>query len=304
VSGYAYTDYLNSKITVDDRALNRNVFERLRHELRTRRPGECALVELGGGLGTMVARLISWKLVDQARYTLLDVDAQLLRDARAWLTAWATANQVTATPDGDALVLRSATGLHWRVAFVQEELSADAQASAPAADLLIANAFLDLVDLGTVLPALFRRHLSAGGLYWFTINFDGETIFEPPHRHDTALLHVYHRSMDERVRYGRPAGDSHTGRHLFSRLREAGATVLEAGASDWVVFADDGGRYRADEATFVQHILATVEEELRRHADVDPAALAEWTQARRAQLAAGQLVYLAHQLDYCGWFAG
>jgi hypothetical protein len=303
MSSYRYTQYLSSKTTVDDRAINKDVFERVRRELRARGAQECAITELGGGVGTMVARLIGWNLVDRARYRLLDVDDRLLADARSWLTAWASARSLAAEQQEAALRIHSPAGLDWRIEFVKQELSDEAQpAPAATADLLIANAFLDLVDLGTVLPALFRRHLSAGGLYWFTVNFDGETIFEPTHRFDEALLAVYHRSMDQRICYGRPAGDSKTGRRLFSRLREAGATILEAGSSDWVIFADEGGHYRAAEADFVRHILDTVSEELQRHADVDRDALAEWTAARAAQLAEGRLVYIAHQIDYCGRF--
>ena len=48
------------------------------------------------------------------------------------------------------------------------------------ADVLIANAVLDLVDVPAVLPGLLRL-LVPGGVYWFTINYDGESIFEPGH---------------------------------------------------------------------------------------------------------------------------
>ena len=100
--------------------------------------------------------------------------------------------------------------------------------------MLIANAVLDLVDVPAILPGLLRL-LVPGGVYWFTINYDGESIFAPGHPHDNQVMQAYHRDMDERVRYGRPAGDSRTGRRLFHYLRAAGAPALAAGASDWVV---------------------------------------------------------------------
>src|SRR5258708_25659341 len=103
MSNYPYTQYLNSKATVDDRALNKDVFEGGRREIGRHGSRECTLVELGGGLGTMVARLIRWNLVERARYILVDVDEQLLSDARAWLTDWATRSGLTAAQDGDAL---------------------------------------------------------------------------------------------------------------------------------------------------------------------------------------------------------
>jgi hypothetical protein len=104
--------------------------------------------------------------------------------------------------------------------------------------------------------------------------------------------------MDDRVRYGRPAGESRTGRRLFAHLRAAGAPPLAAGASDWVVHAGPDGAYPGDEAAFLADILQTIE-----HAwdgRVAPAGLAGWLAARRRQLITGELVYIAHQLDFTG----
>jgi hypothetical protein len=47
------------------------------------------VLEVGAGLGTMLARLIEWKLFARAEYVLLDVDPQLLQDASGWLRGWA-----------------------------------------------------------------------------------------------------------------------------------------------------------------------------------------------------------------------
>ena len=165
------------------------------------------------------------------------------------------------------------------------------------ADLLIANAVLDLVDVPAVLPGLLRLLVPGGG-YWFTVNFDGESIFQPDHPADDAVLGAYHRTMDHRVRYGRSAGESRTGRHLFGHLRAAGAPPLAAGSSDWVVLAGPDGSYPDDEAYFLGAILQTVEDAL--DGPEAPAGLADWLADRRRQLADGELVYLAHQLDVAG----
>jgi hypothetical protein len=168
------------------------------------------------------------------------------------------------------------------------------------ADVLIANAVLDLVDVPAVLPGLLRL-LVPGGVYWFTINYDGESIFEPGHLHDNQVMQAYHRDMDERVRYGRPAGESRTGRRLFRYLRAAGAPALAAGSSDWVVSAGPDGNYPGDEAYFLRRILDTIQNALRSRQDrVKPADLADWLAVRGRQLAAGELVYIAHQLDFAG----
>jgi len=188
-----------------------------------------------------------------------------------------------------------------RVRLVHAELGSYLEsASRPLADVLIASAVLDLVDVPAVLPGLLRL-LVPGGVYWFTINFDGESIFMPGHPLDDQVMRAYHRDMDERSRHGRPAGDSRTGRRLFHYLRAAGAPALAAGASDWVVWAGQDGTYPGDEAYFLRSILSTIQDALRSRQDqVEPANLADWLAVRGRQLAAGDLVYIAHQLDFVG----
>lgn len=286
---YAYTRYLAAKKSVDDRALNRPVLDEMR---RLMPRGAPRILEVGAGLGTMVARLLDWQLVRAGEYTLLDVDGQLLRDSRQWLVDWASARGVPAEllPDGLRLC-------DLRVRLVEAELGDYLDGPGDPADMLIANAFLDLVDVPAVLPGLFRL-LAPGGAYWFTINFDGETIFDPGHPYDDDVLGAYHCDMDERIRYGRPAGESRTGRRLFGELLAAGAPPRAAGSSDWVVHAGPDGTYPDDEGYFLDSILQTVHDAVSER--VDPDRLAEWLAARRRQLAAGELVYIAHQLDFAG----
>ncbi|MGY1739522.1 MULTISPECIES: hypothetical protein [unclassified Blastococcus] len=287
---YSYTRYLAAKRTVDDRALNRAVLDDLR---RLVPPGGCRVLELGAGLGTMVARLHEWGLVTAGEYTLLDVDRRLLRDSRAWLCEWAGTRHLPAEPRPDGLRLGDL-----RVRLVEAELGSYLEAGyGEPADLLIAHAFLDLVDVPAVLPGLLRL-LVPGGAYWFTVTFDGESVFQPDHPADDAVLGAYHRSMDDRVRYGRSAGESRTGRHLFGHLRAAGVPPLAAGSSDWVVWAGPDGSYPDDEAYFLEAILQTVQDAL--DGPGAPPGLAGWLADRRRQLATGELVYLAHQLDVAG----
>jgi SAM-dependent methyltransferase len=290
-SGYAR--YLAAKTSVDDRALNRQVLAELR---RLMPAGALRVLEVGAGLGTMVARLIDWGVVGAGEYVLLDTDRPLLEHSRQWLRDWAAARGLRSDLLPDGLQIGDL-----RVRLVHAELASYLETDHGAlADVLIANAVLDLVDVPAILPALLRL-LVPGGVYWFTINYDGETIFAPGDPRDDQVMRAYHRDMDERVRYGRPAGDSRTGRHLFHQLRAAGAPALAAGSSDWVVSADPDGTYPGDESDFLRSILSTVRDALRSRQDwVDPADLADWLAVRDRQLAAGELVYIAHQLDFAG----
>lgn len=308
-----FARYLVAKRSVDDRALNRQVVDRLRGELAKPRPRRLRAVEIGAGLGTMLARLVDWQLLTRAEYLLLDVDAGLLEAAQAWLRGWAEARQLEVADvhadvgAGAGLRLRARPGsggagdpLDLVVRFVVAELGdfLGRRGAASPCDLLIANAVLDLVDVPRLLPKLLAL-LGPEGLFWFTINFDGETIFEPGHSDDRALLAVYHRSMDERFRDGQRAGDSRSGRHLFGHLTAAGATLLAAGASDWVVYPRAAG-YPEDEATFLRAILDTIGDELRRHEESAGARLENWLALRRRQVQDAELVYIAHQLDFLG----
>lgn len=296
---YSFERYLRSKTTVDDRALNKDVFAALKGALEARSRPEVAVLEIGAGLGTMLARLVQWGLLRRAEYVLLDLDAELLAGSRRWLAEWARDRRLEIAEGASALTL-SGDELELVVRFEQADLSRFGahERHADRYDLLIANAVLDVVDVPSLLPRLLAL-LGAGGVFWFTINFDGETIFLPERLEDEAFMRVYHRSMDQRVRDGQPSGDSKTGRHLFREIPRAGGSIIAAGASDWVVCAE-GGRYKADEAYFLHHIVRTVGEELHRHADVDTDSLVAWLAARHDEIEAGTLVYLAHQLDFLG----
>jgi len=290
---FDYARFLAAKTTVDDRALNRQVLAEL---CRLMPAGAPRVLEVGAGLGTMVARLVDWGLINAGEYTLLDVDRQLLDDSRRWLCDWAAARGVRSDPLPDGLRVGDL-----RVRLVQAELGSYLEAGHRAlADVLIANAVLDLVDVPAVLPGLLRL-LIPGGLYWFTINYDGESIFTPNHPYDDQIMRAYHRDMDERFRYGGPPGESRTGRRLFHYLRTVGAPALAAGSSDWVVSARPDRNYPDDEAYFLRSILNAFQNALRNGEErVEPARLADWLAVRGRQLAAGELVYIAHQLDFAG----
>src|SRR6185437_1706252 len=278
-------------------ALNRQVLAEVRRLMPSGGP---RVLEVGAGLGTMVARLVDWGVVGAGEYILLDADRRLLDSSRRWLCDWAAARGLRGDLLPDGLQLGDL-----RVRLEHAELGSYLQTAQDArADVLIANAVLDLVDVPAVLPGLLRL-LVPGGVYWFTINYDGDSIFEPGHPHDDQIMRAYHRDMNERVRYDRPAGESRTGRHLFHHLRAAGAPALAAGSSDWVVSAGPDGNYPGQEAFFLRSILTTIRSALRDRQDrVEPARLTDWLAARGQQLAAGELVYIAHQLDFAGRWPG
>ena len=121
MSSYSNHRYLASKKTVDDRALNKDVTGRLRAELLADSIAAPRVLEIGGGLGTMVARLVEWGMLKRADYRLLDVDEDLLADARAWLATWAASRGYAVAPTDDTLRLQG-EGIDLVVTFVRAEL--------------------------------------------------------------------------------------------------------------------------------------------------------------------------------------
>lgn len=284
--------YLASKKTVDDRALNQRVWDALAESLNTCETVE--ILEIGGGIGTMLERLFERDTLRHVHYTLLDEQPENIAAAKERLPQWAEERGITWHWEAESLILWQA-GQMTAVDFLAEDLF-DFLARRPAEqqyDLLIAHAFLDLVDIPATLLRLFET-LKLDGRFYFTINFDGETIFEPTVPNDARIMTAYHRTMDERIIDGKLSGDSHAGRHLFTHLHEAGATIEAAGASDWVVYAP----YPADEAYFLHFIVDTVRGAL--DGKIASRQIENWASARHAQIESGALVYVAHQLDFFG----
>jgi hypothetical protein len=335
---YSFPRYLLSKQTVDDRALNRVVLEALKSALSVY--PFLSVIEVGAGIGTMLARLLRWGILPPSvDYTLVDEMPENIVFAKEWLPRWARENgyQVETMPDGDIRFLAPAVeqvsasqsvpisvSVHFVQADVFDFIRSSASSVVQPADLLIAHAFLDLLPMPESLPRLFSLVKSGGastgsarGLAWLTINFDGVTTFEPPIHSlapavgqasvphplgtsassadnlDATIERLYHQTMDTRP----TGGDSQSGRHLFGYLKQAGGEILSAGASDWVVYPVNG-QYRADEAYFLHFILHFFENSLGNRPDLDKTQFANWVAARRAQIDRGELVYIAHQMDF------
>ena len=304
---FDFSRYLASKRTVDDRALNRQVWQTLADAVDGARPADRPLrvLEVGAGIGTMVERCVEWGLFTRSGsykrsqgggartfavdYTAIDSEESNIEVARRRLAHLTSGEE---------------SGLRVRLQTANLYEFAARRENRHRFDLIIAHALLDLLHLPTALPSLLQM-VRPAGLFYFSINFDGATLFVPEvdPALDGRIEALYHRSMDTRMTDGQPSGDSRTGRRLFHALRENGAEVLAAGSSDWVVHPV-GGAYLHDEAYFLGCILHFVESTLRGHAELDAREFGDWLSVRRRQVGGGELVYVAHQLDYCGRVGG
>lgn len=289
----SFQKYLAAKRTVDDRALNQRVFDRLAEEVakietNTERP--LRVLNVGAGIGTVLERLLERGVLPHTtEYTLVDIREANIETARERLPQWATDNGYETTETDGGLCI---DGDNQRIEVGFAVADAFEYVERGTWDLLVGQAFLDLFETKTAFDELLVA-LDSGGFYYFPITFDGGTMFEPPV--DTALderiERLYHDRIDD-------SGDSHAGRHLLAQACESG-TVLAAGSSDWVVHPHDGA-YPADEAFFLRYIIDTIAGALENTGTIDGASLAGWTAARHRQITRKELVYVAHQLDVLG----
>jgi len=296
----SFQRYLRAKRTVDDRALDRRVVETLRTELTARgeaTDGPLQVLEIGAGIGTMVARAIEWDLLPAGRieYTALDLNEDNVVEMYEYFADWASDRSVTVS--GTDTVELDCPDHRIVVEPVTAEAVTYADDNPQAFDLLVGAALLDILDLNGLDTLL--GSLASGGLYYFPITFDGATRFRPSHPADEAIENHYHDHMDQK-----PGGSSRAGGDVLERLQTMpGVELLAVAGSDWIVRSEDGG-YPGDEAYFLRHILDTVESAVGEMAgeafhDLDP-----WLAQRRAQVDAGELVYLTHQLDFLGRVEG
>src|SRR5512133_707621 len=83
---HSFSHYLLSKQTVDDRALNKDVLNALRVNLSVQ---PITIIEVGGGIGTMLKRLIQWDILYNGNYILVDAMEANIAYAREWIPQWA-----------------------------------------------------------------------------------------------------------------------------------------------------------------------------------------------------------------------
>ena len=300
---YSFIRYLSAKKNIDDRSLNRHVWLKLKESVPVCfRDKPLRALEVGAGIGTMLERMLDWGLLQYVEYTALDAQQELITHAHDRLSRWSLERGYQAHVASPGELILSDSHHHVKAEFITATLSdfLSQLGGEIKYDLLVAHAFLDLVNVPLILPSLLDL-LTERGHFYFTINFDGITHFEPEldSELDEQIQSLYHRTMDERLINGKPSGHSHTGRQMFSHLKDHNADILAAGSSDWVVHPV-AGEYMQDDAYFLHYIIHTIHGALQGHPGLDPTQFAWWVDKRHAQIDRGILTYLTHQLDFVG----
>jgi SAM-dependent methyltransferase len=296
----SFIRYLAAKKLIDDRSLNSHVFQTLTKTLKDLiGDKEILVLEAGCGIGSMIERMLAWGALTNASYTALDLEPEYLAEAVRQLVRYGNSTGMEVHEDkGNVVILQNHNGqirIEFKVGDVIE--FAGTNASRREHHLILAHAFLDLIDIYSSLPPILSL-VRPGGLVYFTLNFDGVTSLEPTIEADLdrQIISLYHETMDHRLIQGKPSGDSQTGRHLLPFLQKSGLNILAAGASDWVVFPTNDS-YQDDDAYFLHFMVETIYRAIKFQPEINPGQLHSWTDARHGQVEHGKLFYVAHQLD-------
>lgn len=302
----SFVRYLSAKKTVDDRALNPTVWQAMAASLTQMADSEqpIRILELGSGIGTMVERVVELGTLPSTvpiEYTLVDSIEENSNAALKRLSSWWEGSSVNLRIEAGSLLVtapnHSPITFHFITAEAFEFMAkAEEQGRY---DCLIANAFLDLVNLDAALEAM-KPMIRPSGIFYFSINYDGITGFEPiiESKIDQLIETLYNRDMEKKRFNGLPVGGERSGRSLLHKMIQADLNILEAGGSDWIVYPQNG-RYEADEAYFLHFIVHTIDGALSGHPELDQATFKKWVERRHAQIEAGALIYVTHQLDIC-----
>ncbi|WP_304244241.1 class I SAM-dependent methyltransferase [Gracilinema caldarium] len=267
--------YLGAKKEVDQRSLNLRVWNRFIQELE-KGFHPTKILDLGAGNGSFLERLLKQTELRDFEYVPLDADRELL-------------DNLLHTQDQELLRRRGI-----RIRPIQARIESFLEQHNQSWDLLISNAFFDLINLDQWGPSLFSL-VQPGGLFYSTLLFDGVTTFLPPLDPKTDLLveEMYHQSMQ-----GRGQSGSRSGRTLLAKLLSSDLMVLEAGPSDWVIYAHQGS-YTEGEQQLLEAILDFHQSVFEQNGS-DPElqrVFPEWIYQRRSQLRKGELALLTHQWD-------
>ncbi|WP_119631107.1 class I SAM-dependent methyltransferase [Methylocaldum marinum] len=291
-----FHDYLEAKFALDGRSLNREV----ENEFARMLPGESPLVclDLGTGTGASVLRLLGLSPETDLHITAVDRDRTLLGIAREGTAAFLRDRgfDVSAVPAG---ILSKKKGREVAVDFVCGDLRLfEPNQTFGSIDAIIAHAVMDLLPLTTMAERI-ARWLRPKGIFYSTVNYDGETVLFPIYTDEALenrILGIYDASMEERRVWDDNSGGARSGRRLHRVLGETGFEMIAYGSSDWNI-TPQRRTYRDGDAVCLTALLGMIRDEAARSGEFSEDMLDRWHRERSERLAAGELGLIVHQID-------
>ena len=300
----ASVEYLAARQVADNHALNESVFQTFEAAIQ-RLEGDSAnplhIVEVGGGIGTMVVRLlIRGVLRGDVNYRLIDRDPACIGAAREWLPAQLRSHGYTVTRTETEIVVQGgetdATDSLKGLTLELETVDAfSTRRTNPAVDCVIGSALFDIVSLDRAIPWI-ESALQPSGILYAPLTYNGRTKFMPGDPYDRSIEREYHRHMDE-VRA--TPGGSEAGQDLSRRIEQSDVLALEAlGGSNWEIDAGDG----REQLVVIDTVLDIIESALGdlRDSPLNERDHDRWIARRRQELYQAELRLHASHLDLLG----
>lgn len=288
--------YLDAKYPLDSRSLNRDVLENLKSAISAKR--HLRWLDLGTGTGAMLKRVIDMNPVASLNITGLDIDAGLLAAAAEQLTDCLQQNGFQIEDAGGGISAyreKQTVRIRFECASILDWSPNDTGAGF---DLITAHAFMDIVPLQPV-TCKIREYLETKGLFYTTLNYDGETALIPVYSNEKfegKILQHYDQSMETRQIEGLSTGGAYSGRRLIGALSMVGFDISSYGSSDWNI-TPVNTVYRDNDAFCLKSLLAMIYAEAAKEAAFNPNKLATWHSERSHEIDSSTLGMIVHQLD-------
>jgi len=107
---FSFTRYLRAKQSIDDRSLNRHVWDSMAAVISSgSMDAPLRVIEVGAGIGTMLARMVEWELFRFAEYTGIDNQVENIQFAGVYLREWASQNEFQVAESQDGLLMMRKT---------------------------------------------------------------------------------------------------------------------------------------------------------------------------------------------------
>ncbi|UCF97346.1 MAG: hypothetical protein JSV89_19555 [Spirochaetaceae bacterium] len=313
--GFDFPAYLEAKFAIDSASLNAPLYAQFKDLLRQK--VNPRILDLGTGTGAMLRRIMELDVRGQVRLVGLDQEEESLaaglKRIEQVLRGKGFSVSGKRADTRNKRIHAEKGGTELQVDLLQGDLlDAKTTEKLGTFDCITAHAFMDLMPLKSA-AATIRSLLRAEGVFYSTLNYDGQTVLLPEYGDagfERRLLRNYDRSMERRRYGGRRTGGALSGRRLFRALLEEGFTILGTGSSDWNV-SPSSGSYTAKEILFLTAILSMIAREawtqltappIRSRDDgyrvVQQKRLNDWFVSRIEAARSGRLSLVVHQLDH------
>lgn len=252
-------------------------------------PARPRLLDLGAGTGSLF-RWLAPRIGRAQAWTLVDASRETTEAAFDTIADRAEEVGLRVTFPSRRTLLVHAPGGAWRVEALIADL-AEAPGNLPSlrdgADAVLCSALCDLVSA----PWLEGMAAALRVPFYAALCVDGRAAFAPPHPADARVAAGFRRDQGRDKGFGGPALGP-AAQAAIARIFGARGFAVEGAASDWVVRGRGGlaePALRGRTAGFLAELVIGHAEAAARQDRRGAARIANWREARLAQVAEGRL---------------